>query len=222
MQTVLMIWKAEDCWSVIEALAEAGFQVVEEADSVEGLKRVLSEAPQLVIMDEAMPPANGAALLPALRRITDSPIIVVGTSDGDTIVWAFLEGADAYLARPVGTRELLARIASLLRRRYWNGETHSAVSLDADQISQIFDQLSRIEAHLFRHLLERRERLVPQEELVAAVWGAQGKNTSLRFYISQLRRKLADMGQAASLEILNFQGMGYVLTVRPRRVGASE
>ena len=63
---------------------------------------------------------------------------------------------------------------------------------------------------------------MPQEELVAAVWGAQGKNTSLRFYISQLRRKLADMGQAVSLEILNFQGMGYVLTVRPRRVGASE
>ena len=88
---------------------------------------------------------------------------VVGTSDGSTVVWAFLQEADAWLARPVGTRELLARIASLLRRCYWNGETRSVVSLDADQISQIYDQLTRIEAHLFRHLLVRRERLVPQK-----------------------------------------------------------
>ena len=213
---ILVISNGEDCRGLIKALERAGFQVVEEAESAGGLKRALNEAPQIVIMDEAMPPASGSELLPELRRITDSPIIVVGSGDTTTIVWAFLQGADAYVVRPVETRELLARVRNLLSRRSWNGETYSTVPLEPDQISKMVGHLSRTEAHLFSHLLKRRERLVAKEELVAAVWGEQGKDTSLRSYISRLRRKLAYLAQTASVEILNLKGMGYVLTVRPR------
>jgi DNA-binding response OmpR family regulator len=220
MRTVLVICKDKDGWRLIPALQGAGLRVIVEVESEGGLSRALHQAPQIVIMDEEMPSADGRELLLELRHITGSIIIVVGRGEGPTIAWALLQGADAYLVRPVDTRELLVRIHAMLRRSHRNGEPYLSAPLDAEQLNKILAQLSRIEAHLFRHLLEQREHPVAQEELLAAVWGAQGKDTSVRFYISRLRRKLARMAHVASVEILNLRGRGYLLMVYPS--GASE
>jgi DNA-binding response OmpR family regulator len=137
MTTVLVICKDEYAWGLIPALQGAGFQVIAEVESQRGLSRTLDLAPQIVIIDEEMPPANGCELLPELRRITESPIIVVGPGEDTTVEWALLQGADAYLRRPVDPTELLVRIHALSRRSHRNGKPYPSVPLDADHTSEI-------------------------------------------------------------------------------------
>lgn len=204
---------------LVAALQDAGFVVIESLESDEGVRHVVEDVPHTVLMSEAMPPINGTELLPVLRRLTKSPIIVLGSGDETAVVWAFLEGADAYLVREVSIRELLARLHALLRRHEdgydLRGEHQFGFFLDKDHLDQILSQLSQTEARLFRYLLEQGGRLIDREELVVRVWGERGKDTSLRFYIRQLRRKLASLAQASSIEILTRKGKGYRLQIDP-------
>ncbi len=114
--TALIIDNDEDRQSVVQALQDAGFRVIQAVESSEGLKSVLDDAPRIVIVSEHMPPIDEVELLPVLRRLTDSPIITVGSGGEMAMVQALLQGADVYLTRPVNIRELMARIRALLRR----------------------------------------------------------------------------------------------------------
>ena len=77
---------------------------------------LIDDAPRIVIVSEEMSPIDEVELLPVLRRLTDSPIITVGSGGEMAMVQALLQGADVYLTRPVNIRELMARIRALLRR----------------------------------------------------------------------------------------------------------
>ncbi|MFQ6027544.1 MAG: response regulator transcription factor [Dehalococcoidia bacterium] len=124
--TALIIDNDEDRQSVAQALQDAGFRVIQALKSSEGLKSALDDTPRIVIVSEDMPPVEEVELLPVLRRLTDSPIITVGSGGEMAMVQALLQGADVYLTRPVNIRELMARIRALLRRygaaRGLNGE----------------------------------------------------------------------------------------------------
>ena len=112
----LVIDVDESHQSVVLALQDAGFRVIEALQSGEGVKCTLDDSPRLVIVGEEMPPIDGVDLLPVLRRLTESPIITLGAGGEMAIVQALLAGADVYLTRPVNIRELMARIRALLRR----------------------------------------------------------------------------------------------------------
>ncbi len=124
--TALVIDSDEGRRSVVLALQDAGFRVIEAEKSSDGLRITLEESPRIVIVSEDMPPIGDVELLPVLRRLTESPIIAVGSGGEMAMVQALLQGADVYLTRPVSIRELLARIRALLRRygaaRGFNGE----------------------------------------------------------------------------------------------------
>ena len=75
------------------------------------------------------------------------------------------------------------------------------------QLGQAFENLSQTEAKLLRYLLERAGQLTVREDLMAKVWGDSGTETSFRFYIWQLRRKLAGAGR---IQIMNMKGLGYL------------
>ncbi|MFQ6027542.1 MAG: response regulator transcription factor [Dehalococcoidia bacterium] len=215
MNQVLIIDSDESRRHLVLALQEDGFRVLEETKSNTGIGRVLSDGHYPIIMSEDMPPVDDLDLLSALRSLTDSPIVVLGTGDEATMVQALLRGADLYLPRPVNPGELIARMRALLRRHRDNRtpspeESGLNTTFDGVQLGKIWSQLSQTETRLLRFLLERSERLVGRDELLNGVWGDEGKDTSLRFYIWQLRKKLAE---ASSLEILNLKGMGYLLKV---------
>ncbi len=216
MKSVLVIDSDKSRRSFVVPMQEAGFRVVEEVESEAGVQRVLDDEHYLIILSEDMPAVASGELLPTLRNLTDSPMVVIGSGGEASMVQALLHGADVYLTRPVNINELLARIRALLRR-YGSGgeargEAYLSVLVNGGHIREIFSRLSETEARLFHCLLERAEHLVAREELLAEVWGENGKDTSLRFYIWQLRRKLAE---AASIEILNLKGMGYLLKLHP-------
>jgi DNA-binding response OmpR family regulator len=114
--TVLVIDADESRQSVVLALQDAGFRVIEALESGEGVKNTLDISPRIIIVGEEMPPINGVELLPVLRRLTESPVITMGSGGEMAMVRALFQGADFYLTRPVNVRELIARIRALLRR----------------------------------------------------------------------------------------------------------
>ena len=93
-----------------------GIEVVAEAGSGGGVARIMQCAPGVVLMADEMPPLEGVELLPLARRLTSSPIIVVGDGGDTAVVKALLQGADMYLRKPVNYLELLSRIRALARR----------------------------------------------------------------------------------------------------------
>ena len=116
MNTVLVIDSDEGRRSLVTALQGAGFRVVEEVESGNGLRRAVEEVPGAIIMDEDMPPIDGIELLPVLRSFTDSLIVVKGSGGGLAAAQALLQGADLYLPRGVSVKEVLVRVHALLRR----------------------------------------------------------------------------------------------------------
>ena len=114
--TALIIDTDENRQSVVLALQDVGFRVIEAGESGEGVRHTLDDSPRIIIVGEEMPPTNGVDLLPLLRRLTESPIIVLGSGGEMAMVRALFQGADFYLTRPVNARELIARIRALLRR----------------------------------------------------------------------------------------------------------
>jgi DNA-binding response OmpR family regulator len=114
--TVLII-DADESREVVDlALEDAGFRVIRTSASGEGVQSTLDHSPSIIIVGEEMPPLNGLDLLPFLRRLTQSPIIVIGSGGETALVQALLQGADVYLTRPINVREFIARVHSLLRR----------------------------------------------------------------------------------------------------------
>jgi DNA-binding response OmpR family regulator len=114
--TALIIDVDENRQIAILALQDAGFRVTEALESGQGVRNTLDISPRIIIVGEEMPPINGVELLPVLRRLTESPIIVLGSGGEMAMVRALFQGADFYLTRPVNVRELIARIRALLRR----------------------------------------------------------------------------------------------------------
>ncbi len=116
MKTVLVIDSDEDRRSLVTALQGAGFRVLEEVESGNGLRKAVDEDPGAIIIDEDMPPIDGIELLPVLRSFTDSLIVVKGSGGGQVAAQALLQGADLYLPRWASVKEVLARVHALLRR----------------------------------------------------------------------------------------------------------
>jgi len=114
--TALIIGTDQNRQSVVLALQDAGFRVIEAGESGEGVRHTLDDSPRIIIVSEKMPPINGVDLVPLLRRLTESPIIVLGSGGEMAMVRALFQGADFYLTRPVNARELIARVRALLRR----------------------------------------------------------------------------------------------------------
>jgi DNA-binding response OmpR family regulator len=211
MDHVLVIDESEGPVDVVDGLRDMGFEVDAENSAEAGLRRVQEGLHHIIIVDDGVPPAASGRLLADLREITQGPIVVMGQSGDIAMVEALMGGADLYVERFIHPRELAARVRALVRRCHsCDGYLDSLA--DGDQISRLFEKLSQTEAKLLRFLLERDGRLTAREELMAGVWGDQGKETSLRFYIWQLRRKLSGAGH---IEIMNMKGMGYLLKVNP-------
>ena len=99
-------------------LQHSGFQVASAAEGQQGLAEIEGNCPDLIVMAESSHRLNGDELSIRAREISDAPIIILGQGEEEVAGVEFLEmGADVYLTFPLDTRELLAYVHSLLRRR---------------------------------------------------------------------------------------------------------
>lgn len=199
---------------VRRGLEAEGLSVDVAQDGAEGLRRALSTAYDLVILDLVMPDVDGHLVLRRLleRKPTQPVLILSALNDTATKVECLQQGAEDYIAKPFSLEELLARVHARLRSAARNSPTRlrsGAISLDlirreADTGSGPVSLADR-EFLLMRELMRNAGRTVSKERLLSSVWGYHfhpGSNV-VDVYIRRLRAKLG------AETISTVRGVGY-------------
>ncbi len=211
---------------IVDALHFHRMEVIEAYDFKSGLQFALDRAYDLMLLDLVLPGGSGLEVLRSVRRVRPTTPIIILSAKGDENdrVVGLREGADDYVVKPFGVKELIARIEAVLRRspaRPIDLQTLKLadVSVDLQNATLKFDNgsqeaLTEREVYLLRYLANHSNRIVPREELLRNVWQIDPKNMQTRVIdvtISRLREKLAT-GQSTSASLLQtVHGKGYRL-----------
>jgi two-component system, OmpR family, KDP operon response regulator KdpE len=198
-------------------LREAGFDVVATATVEEALDAAARRPPDAAILDLVLPDGSGVELCRQLRSWTDAPIIVLSAvGEEETKVAALEAGADDYVTKPFGPRELVARLGASLRRsgRPADEPAIRADGLEVDLAARVVRvegdevHLTPIEFDLLRTLARNRGCLLTHRALLVEVWGPEYADDTavLRTHIANLRRKVG------SRHIRTDPGVGYRFT----------
>jgi DNA-binding response OmpR family regulator len=208
-------------------LQKAHFEVLIAADGRAGLDLALTSQPDLVVLDLMLPLLDGLDVCRAIRQVSQVPIIMLTARDDEIDRVVGLElGADDYLCKPFGMRELLARIRALLRRSQLalptatgepalhgpGGLTLERGRREARVDGQLLE-LSRLEFDLLSTLLLQRGQVFTREQLLEQVWGYDfpGDDRAVDSAVKRLRAKLRAARPEADC-ILAVRGIGYKLS----------
>jgi two-component system, OmpR family, KDP operon response regulator KdpE len=200
-------------------LREANFDVDATETAEQALDHAAVRPPDAAIIDLLLPDGDGIEVCRSLRDWTRMPIIVLSAvGDEDEKVRALEAGADDYVVKPFGPRELVARLEAALRRIEPEAEEPrvSADGLDVDLAARIVSRdgeevhLTPIEFDLLRVLVRNRGRLMTHRALLTEVWGPGYADDTqvLRTHIANLRRKIEPRESGQSL-IRTDPGVGY-------------
>ena len=210
---------------LLELLTRAGFDCIGVADGDRALKVFREKKPALCLLDVLMPGIDGLSLCREIRSLdAQIPILMLSARDAEIDRVLGLEiGADDYIVKPFGPRELVARVKVALRRRgngvaapdehdkpFVMGDVRVDVAaLRAFRGEHVTD-LTRREAVLLKILFERRGRPVPRNDLLDLAWGENfmPDSRALDQYISTLRRKI-ERDPAKPEIIKTVHGVGY-------------
>ncbi|MGN6372595.1 MAG: response regulator transcription factor [Solirubrobacteraceae bacterium] len=200
-------------------LRDAGFEVVPAETAAEALDRAAVRPPEAAIVDLMLPDIDGVEVTRRLREWSEMPILVLSAiGEEDQKVKALQAGADDYITKPFGSRELVARLQAALRRggraeeepRIVSGEL--AIDLAARTVERAGEMvhLTPIEFDLLRVLARNRGRLMTHRALLKDVWGPEYVDDvqTLRTHIARLRAKIEPEGGAPRY-IVTDPGVGY-------------
>jgi DNA-binding response OmpR family regulator len=230
--TVLLVEdEAQLARLVVRELEAAGYRVCHAADGAAALRLFAEEAPDLVVLDWMLPGPDGLEVLRRIRQSSAVPVLMLTARAEEVDRVVGLEvGADDYLTKPFGTRELVARARALLRRhdrlqemlaadRAEGGAALRFGPLELDPAAHLASldgeplDLTRTEFGVLNLLLRNRGRAFSRAYLHDAVWGEPSVegDRSVDNAILRLRRKLGPLGEA----IETVWGVGYRLRARP-------
>jgi two-component system KDP operon response regulator KdpE len=205
-------------------LREAGFQAVPAETASEALDLASVRPPEAAIIDLVLPDLDGVELTRRLREWSEMPILVLSAvGEEEQKVRALEAGADDYITKPFGTRELVARLHAALRRAGGGVEEEASIALDGleiDLAARIVRRdgepvhLTPIEFDLLRTLVRNRGRLMTHRKLLTEVWGPEYVDDMqpLRTHIARLRAKIEPADLAAPRYIVTDPGVGYRFT----------
>jgi two-component system KDP operon response regulator KdpE len=204
------------------ALSVDGYTVVTVDDPLETIRRLTTVLPDVVILDEQAAPSAGFDLLVAIRRATSVPVIVLSVDDDEAAkVSALDRGADEYVTKPCGERELRSRVRAVLRRARMPSLTPKTDIVVDDYLTIDFGRrevvvrgkhiaLRPTEYRLLYHLVSNAGRILTHETLLAKVWGYEYRTEEhyVRLYVTYLRQKIEEDPRRPRY-ILNERGLGY-------------
>lgn len=202
-------------------LSARGYDVVTARDGREAIDAVITERPDLVLLDLGMPRLDGIGVLEGVRAWSRVPVLVLsGRTDSSDKVDALDAGADDYVTKPFQMDELLARLRALGRRRVVATEETPTIAIGPLLVDLVAKQVTPTEGpairltptewRLLEVLVTNPDRLMTREMLLTEVWGPTHGNDSgyLRLYMAQLRRKL-EPDPAHPRYLVTESGMGY-------------
>jgi len=201
---------------VARALRSAGYQVHELADGADFETEVTGFRPDLAVLDVMLPGRDGFELSRALRSRMNAGVLMLTARDGiPDRVRGLESGADDYVSKPFAMEELLARVASILRRLGRTPATLEIGDLVVDEGAGVAlreghsVELTATEFRLLSFLAHNRGRTLSKTQILTQVWGYEEYDPNLvEVHVSALRRKLEQYGPRL---IHTVRGMGYVL-----------
>jgi two-component system, OmpR family, KDP operon response regulator KdpE len=182
-------------------LKDAGYEVIETADAKEALDAASVRPPDAAIVDLLLPDGDGVAVTRSIRSWSEMPILVLSAvGEEEEKVRALEAGADDYVTKPFGPKELVARLNAALRRA-GDGSDEPSIQADGLEIDLAGHTVRRdgeevhltpIEFRLLSTLARNRGRLMTHAALLRDVWGPgwEEDTQTLRTHIANLRRKL--------------------------------
>jgi two-component system, OmpR family, KDP operon response regulator KdpE len=199
-------------------LREAGFAVDATVTAGEALDAAAIRPPDAAVIDLMLPDGDGIDVCRQLRSWSRMPILVLSAiGDEDQKVAALEAGADDYVTKPFGPRELVARLHAVMRRAgaAVDEPTIAVDGLEIDLAARAVRRegaevhLTPTEYELLRTLVRNRGRLLTHRMLLTEVWGPQYADDTqvLRTHVANLRRKIEPEG--ARRYIRTDPGVGY-------------
>jgi two-component system OmpR family response regulator len=209
---------------VTSSLRLAGFAARAVPDGSQALAAVVTEAPDLVVLDVRMPGIDGFEVCRNLRAAGNNVPIIFLTARGspDDRISGLTRGGDDYVTKPFSLEELVARIRAVLRRSGARSQSTrlSYADLELDEATMRVTRagqpikLSPTEFKLLRYLLLNPERVLSKSQILDHVWhyDFDGTGSVVENYISYLRKKIDVVGPPL---IHTVRGFGYVLRTEP-------
>ncbi len=205
-------------------LGMEGYLVRSATDGETGLRLARAERPDLVVVDVMLPRLGGLDIVREIRRDDpELPVLILSAKGQESDKVAGLQlGADDYMTKPFGLKELLARIDALLRRRRARGETGPSrairrvgdveIDLEARRArakGQTLDLTSR-EFDLLAWFVTHPERVFSREQLMEAVWGSRyfGTARTVDNFVARLRAHIGDDAEDPR-HLETVRGVGY-------------
>lgn len=230
-QKILVI---DDEKNIVDILAfnlkKEGFEVVTAADGKQGLEAAFNEDPDLILLDVMMPEMSGFDVCKKVREKMNTPIIMLTARAEELDKVLGLElGADDYVTKPFGVRELVARVKANLRRKpkenandqlaatveeQTNCMKFRDIVIDLDRYEVVKRgvtlELTLREFELVKFLASQKSQIFSRESLLEKVWGYEyyGDLRTVDVTIRRLREKLEDNASEPEY-ILTKRGVGY-------------
>jgi two-component system alkaline phosphatase synthesis response regulator PhoP len=222
MALVLVVDDEESIQRLLRfSLEREGFEVLTAGNGVEALKVAYARRPDLIVLDLMLPGMSGLDFLKFLRadeKLRETPVIILSCRGEEKDRVLGLEtGADDYIPKPFGVRELIARVRAQLRRRAPEKERNRVVRgqlvIDGERLTVSWDGVTQYltpkEFALLHFLATHPGRVFSREYLLDRIWGFNfpGDSRTVDVHIRYIRRKLEKLGAPPLIETV--RGAGY-------------
>lgn len=202
-------------------LEREGYEVAVAANGLQAVAVFDRTGFDLVLLDLMLPGLSGTEVCRELRQRSQVPIIMLTAKDSEVDIVVGLElGADDYVTKPYSTRELLARIRAVLRRRIEEPEIDDSllavgrVQMDLDRHVVTVDghevSMPLREFELLELLMRNAGRVLTRGQLIDRVWGSDyfGDTKTLDVHIKRIRSKI-EKQPAEPVQLVTVRGLGY-------------
>ncbi len=219
MPRILLVEDDEQLAKILTRFLNSEGYATDYANGQRDALRLFEEnAYDCILLDISLKDSNGYSVCAAIKKISDTPVIfITASADEACTVAGFEIGADDYIGKPFGTRELLARMKNVMRRAQKTSPLINCGNVTIDPIKGIIYKnghelsMSALEYRMLLVFFSNKNQLLSRDRLAEELWSLTKEfvsDNTLSVYIRRLREKIEDDPQDPKI-IITVRGLGY-------------